>query len=172
MQGRADFVWKNDLVDISNLTRQIIGQAFFGTVHIGGKGAVAKVAINDQHALTFDSQGNGHINGQEGLTRARVERSQDENISCLILHHKFQIGTQHTECFVNHIALPFFDHRILDTEFFRFLVFFGFKPLKEFLLTHFRFILRNLTNKRQGQVFQIFLSANGGITDLFDINED
>ena len=67
---------------------------------------MAHITIDNNNLLVLDCQTDGCVDTDEGLTTARVERGEEDDVavSCLTCH-ELQIGTENAECLVDDIAL-------------------------------------------------------------------
>ena len=103
---------------------------------------MAYVAVDDHHLLFLDGQSDGRVDGNEGFSRARVERGEHEDVGLFVLAHKLQISAEHAECLVDDIAAAFLHHNTACKTFLLLLVFLLLDFLLGFLLL---FLLVGLT---------------------------
>ena len=107
VQVRVIRIILNQVVQAVFPFAEVIAQPFCVPVHIGGCRTVPHVAIYDQHPFAFQRKGRRRVDGQEGLSASRIERSKEEHARPVVLtgiQDKLHVGAQHAECFVHHVA--------------------------------------------------------------------
>ena len=71
---------------------------------------MAKVAVDDKHTFILDGEADGKIDGDERLAAAGIERGEDIDVLGAIgRRHEIDVGTQHAECLVGHVATALAD---------------------------------------------------------------
>lgn len=100
----------NHIVHIGDDPSEIVAKARLRRADKLGERAVAQVAVDGQNTLTLDGKADGQVGRHEGLARARVERSDGDDLASWLAHHELEVGAEHPERLVDHIAVAVTDH--------------------------------------------------------------
>ena len=109
--GRRRVLLTDDhVVHIGGDPGEIVAEALPRRADNLGERAVAHVAVDGQHAPALDGEADGQVGRHEGLARARVERSDGDDLAPGLAHHELKVGAEHPEGLVGHVAAALADH--------------------------------------------------------------
>lgn len=100
----------NHIVHIGDDPGEIVAEAGLRRADKLGERAVAQVAVDGQHAPALDGEADGQVGRHEGLARARAERSDGDDLAPGLAHHELEVGAEHPERLVGHVAAALADH--------------------------------------------------------------
>lgn len=98
---------------------EIVADSPGGRAGIYRKRRLAQVAVYGEHLLALEGEAGCGVGREEGLSAADVERGEKAHAAALLhlsgVHHELEVGTQHPEGLVDHIAAALLDHDLACT---------------------------------------------------------
>ncbi len=163
LQGVVILIGDEHLMNVGDATVEVVTEALLGGVNVRRGGAVAQVAVNDQHALAFDGEGHGDVHAKERLAAAGVERGEQDDVAGGIgVGHELQVGAEHAEGFVDDVTRAFFHHH--------FSLVLGLALVEPAGLVGR--LVGYLAHKGEGEAVEVLAASHHGVGALLDEDDD
>ena len=140
------------VLPLVSLAGKVVHHARLGLVCQCGEGALAQVKVHYDGLAAVDGQCRGEVAGDEGLTCTHVETCHHEDfLVALLALEEFEVGTNHAEGLVHHVAGMGLDHNLAVLRLVRYLEF--CEALESFAAIGGG----KFAQERQGKVLKVFV---------------
>ena len=153
--------------------REVVADSPGGRAGVERKRSLAQVAVDRQHLLALEGEAGRSVRGQEGLAAAHVERGEQADVAApgalSRLHDELEVGAQHPEGLVDHVAAALAYHYLAAVLLGELLPA-GARKTGEPVPQAAGHRQRNLAGKRQGQVLEVLAAAHPGVHALKQVD--
>ena len=153
--------------------REVVADSPGGRAGVDRKRSLAQVAVDHQHLLALEREAGRRVRGQEGLAAAHVERGEQADVAVpgalSRLHDELEVGAQHPEGLVDHVAAALAYHYLAAVLLGELLPA-GARKAREPAPHAAGHRQRDLAGERQGQVFEVLAAAHPGVHALKQVD--